>query len=75
MGSHYLITVDRLTNWPRIEQGLVDSLRFMNFGIAEKISSVGGPEFVALKTEKIGESITGYHQLAYIIPTAGLKLV
>ena len=61
MGSHYLITVDRYTNWPRVEQGadgcqgLVVSLRrgFMTFGIAEEISSDGGPEFVAFKDREV----------------------
>ena len=54
-GHHYLVTVDRYSNWPVVEDnaegsiGLNTALRrvFVIFGIAEELSSDGGPEFMA----------------------------
>ena len=59
-GSHYLITVDRLSNWPTVSyvkqgapssgsKGLLAALRilFGTFGIPEEISSDGGPEYIS----------------------------
>lgn len=63
-GSHYLITVDRFSNWPEIikvkptssnsgSSGLIKSLRkyFATFGVPEEVSSDGGPEFASKETE------------------------
>ena len=63
-GYHYLITVDRFSNWPEIikvspgshnsgASGLLRALRryFATFGVPEELSSDGGPEFVAKETE------------------------
>ena len=58
-GSHYLIAVDRYSNWPTIERaregskGLVECLRrqFSTFGIPDELSSDEGPEFMAGATK------------------------
>lgn len=58
-GSNYLITVDRYTNWPRVERasdgskGLINRLRegFHTYGIPEELASDGGPEFIASETK------------------------
>lgn len=63
-GNHYLITVDRFSNWPEIikvkpnsansgSNGLIKSLRkyFATFGVPEEVSSDGGPEFSAKDTK------------------------
>ena len=57
-GNHYLVTVDRFSNWPTVSsakpgtaasgtKGLLGALRslFATFGIPEEISSDGGPEY------------------------------
>ena len=59
MGHHYLVLVDRYSNWPIVEEtangsnGLTRSLRrtFVTYGIAEELTSDGGPEFTASQTE------------------------
>ena len=58
-GHHYLVAVDRYSNWPIVEEnaegskGLIAALRrlFVTFGIAEELSSDGGPEFKAGATK------------------------
>ena len=58
-GANYLITVDRYTNWPRVERasdgskGLINRLRegFHTYGIPEELASDGGPEFIASETK------------------------
>ena len=58
-GHHYLVAVDRYSNWPIVEENAGGSkgriaalLRvFVTFGIAEELSSDGGPEFMAGATE------------------------
>ena len=57
-GVHYLVIVDRYSNWPIIERaregskGLIDCLRrtFTTFGIPDECASDGGPEFTAAAT-------------------------
>ena len=57
-GNHYLVTVERFSNWPEVikvksssansgSSGLIKSLRKYSatFGVPEKIGSDGGPEF------------------------------
>ena len=59
-GSHYLILVDRYSNWLQVEiskggaKGLINDLRkmFATFGIPEECASDGGPEFIAPATTK-----------------------
>ena len=54
-GHHYLVAVDRYSNWPIVEvsnsgaEGLVTVLRrtFVTFGISEELTSDGGPEFTS----------------------------
>ena len=58
-GHHYLVAVDIYSNWPIVEEnaegskGLIAALRrvFVTFGIAEELSSDGGPEFKAGATK------------------------
>ena len=58
-GTHYLIIVDRYSNWPIIKKGkggakeLVKHLRdcFVTYGIPDELASDGGPEFVAKETK------------------------
>ncbi|XP_052791355.1 uncharacterized protein LOC128225477 [Mya arenaria] len=57
-GCHYLVVVDRYSNWPIVERandgarGLIDCLRrtFVTFGIPDELSSDGGPEFTSVAT-------------------------
>ena len=59
-GFHYLVIVDRYSNWPIVEraqdgtQGLINTRRktFATYGIPDELSSDGGPEFVAHSTGK-----------------------
>ena len=59
-GSHYLVAVDRYSNWPIVERasdgakGLITALRttFITFGISEELTSDGGPEYTANATQK-----------------------
>ena len=59
MGHHYLVVVDRYSNWPIVEEtangssGLIRSLRrtFVTYGIAEELTNDGGPEFTASQTD------------------------
>ena len=54
-GVHYLVTVDRYSNWPIIAKstggaaGLINHLRraFVTYGTPEELSSDGGPEFTS----------------------------
>ena len=58
-GHHYLVAVDRYSNWPIVERsadgskGLIAALRrvFVTFGISDELSSDGGPEFTASATQ------------------------
>ena len=57
-GVHYLIIVDRYSNWPIIKKtscaaGLIKCLReeFITYGVPVDLSSDGGPEFVASETK------------------------
>ena len=58
-GHHYLVAVDRYSNWPIVEEnaegskGLIAAIRrvFVTFGFAEELSSDGGSEFKAGATK------------------------
>ena len=73
-GVHYLIMVDRYSNWPVIErttggsQGLIASLRrtFVTYGIPEELASDGGPEFTAGATGKFLEAWGVHHRLSSV---------
>lgn len=73
-GSNYLITVDRYTNWPRVERaadgstGLVNNLRssFETYGIPEELSSDGGPEFTATQTKSFLQDWGVHHRLSSV---------
>ena len=73
-GISYLVSVDRYSNWPIVErstggaQGLVASLRqlFGTFGIAEELSSDGGPEFSSAVTQTFLRSMGVHHRLSSV---------
>ena len=54
-GVHYLVVVDRYSNWPIIAKasaggaGLVNTLRqtFVTYGTPEELASDGGPEYTS----------------------------
>ena len=57
-GRHYLVAVDRYSNWPIVEEsangaaGLIFALRriFVTYGISDELTSDGGPEFKSSTT-------------------------
>ena len=59
-GGHYLVIVDRYSNWPIVEraanelQGLIVCLRksFVTSNISDELASDGGPEFTATSTRE-----------------------
>ncbi len=74
IGNHYLVIVDRYSNWPIVErstegaQGLIKSLKrtFATFGISEELASDGGPEFVAHCTTKFLTNWGIHHRLSSV---------
>ena len=73
-GKHYLVVVDRYSNWPIIERakegskGLVDCMRrvFSTFGIPDEIASDGGLEFVSATTKKFLKDWGVHHRLSSV---------
>ena len=73
-GRNYLVIVDRYSNWPIVEeaangsQGLIAALRrtFVTYGIAEELSSDGGPEFTSFKTAQFLKDWRVQHRLSSV---------
>ena len=71
-GFHYLVAVDRYSNWPIIarahegSKGLIDCLRklFATFGIPDEIASDEGPEFTDAATSNFFKNWGVSHRLS-----------
>ena len=76
-GQHYLIVGDRLSGWTEVlkikpgtsssgSKGLCQALRqiFVTFGVAEEISSDGGPEFISHETDDFFKRWGTEHRLS-----------
>ena len=74
-----MVVVDRYPGWPIVQQsrdgssGLVKCLReiFVTYGIADELSSDGGPEFTAEETQQLLSNWGVHHPL--ICCTCSLK--
>ena len=74
LGKHYVVVVDRYSHWPMVfrsengAKGLVTILRniFSTFGIAEQLSSDGGPEFTAGATQQFLKDWGVQHRLSSV---------
>ena len=77
IGTKYLIVVDRFSGWPHIlrakysheaagAKGLIRSLRmvFATFGVAEELSSDGGPEYTAHEVDEFLKQWDVHHRLS-----------
>ena len=71
-GVHYLVAVDRYSNWPIIERardgsaGLIECLRrtFATYGIPDECATDGGPEFIAQSTQQFLKDWLVHHKLS-----------
>ena len=74
MGHNYLVIVDRYSNWPIVEKaeagskGLINSLKktFITFGIAEELSSDGGPEFTSHECKQFLRQWGVHHRISSV---------
>lgn len=72
--TDYVVIVDRYSNWPMVFQsqsgaeGLVKRLRetFVTFGIPEELTSDGGPQFTAGKTQEFLKAWGVRHRLSSV---------
>ena len=70
----YVVVVDRYSNWPMVfrseggADGLVKRLResFVTFGVPEELTSDGGPQFTAGKTQQFLKSWGVRHRLSSV---------
>lgn len=73
-GNHYLVIVDRYSNWPIVERssdgalGLISCLRrtFVTYGIPNELASDGGPEFTATITWQFLADWGVHHRLSSV---------
>ena len=74
-GNHeYVVIVDRYSNWPMVfkaengAEGLVKRLRecFVTFGVPEELTSDGGPQFKAAKTQAFLTSWGVHHRVSSV---------
>ena len=69
-----MVVVDRYSGWPIVQQsrdgssGLVKCLReiFVTYGIADELSSDGGPEYTAEATQQLLSNWGVHHRLSSV---------
>ena len=73
-GRNYVVIVDRYSGWPIVQQsqdgaeGLVKCLReiFVTYGIADELSTDGGPEFTAERTQCLLSNWGVHHRISSV---------